>query len=128
MNDLLSIMVSRLTVGSLSKKVSVVVPYSKVIMGCLSKLYALGYISSFKVVGKSSILVIFKYIENKPVIRRVVRISKPGSRVFKRIRYIRNGFGNNIHGFFILSTNCGILTDQECFFYNRGGEVLLLVS
>lgn len=128
MHDLLSITVSRISVGVLSKKAHVVVPNSGLVTRSLSKVYSLGYISGFKIINKASVIVFLKYSENKPVIRRIIRISRPGGRIFKRIRSMRNGFGDNISGFTILSTNRGLLTDQECFFYNVGGEPLFLVS
>lgn len=128
MYDLLSIMVSRISVNLIAKKSSVVVPNSGLIKRSLLKIYSLGYISGFKIVGKDSIIVFLKYTENKPVIRRIVRISTPGGRIYRHVRSMRNGFGGNFNGFTILSTNRGLLTDQECLFYNVGGEPLFLVS
>jgi len=120
MSDLLSIFFSRISVSSLAKKNYVIVPNSKIILACLLKFYSLGYISSFKILNRKEILVILKYFENKPVLRKLVRLSKLSKRIYFNLRKMKQGF-------FLISTSRGILTDQECFFYNVGGEPLCLL-
>lgn len=127
MTDLLSICISRITVGTLIKSKYVIVPNSKIIIGCISKLYQLGYISGFKILSMGELVVWLKYKDNKSVIRRIVRVSKSGKRIYFRIKDLRKLNGNNFQGFYILSTSYGFLTEQECYFHNQGGEPLVLV-
>lgn len=127
MTDLLSICISRITVGFLVKSKFVIVPNSRVVRGCILKLYQLGYVSSFKILSIRELVVWSKYKDNKSVIRRIVRISTGGKRIYFRIKDLRKNNGNKFQGFYILSTSLGFLTEQECYFYNQGGEPLVLV-
>jgi small subunit ribosomal protein S8 len=77
--------------------------------------------------GKQGILTVdLKYSEDgKPCIDGIVRISKPGRRVYSQkddIEPVLNGLGINI-----LSTNKGVLTDRQSKEQNVGGEILLKV-
>ena len=66
-----------------------------------------------------------KYVDGKPVISEISRVSKPGRRVYGQIKKLpkfRNGLGVSI-----LSTSCGILSDHEARQKNVGGEVLVKV-
>lgn len=82
MTDLLSITCSRINVASLSRQPIVYVPFSKLIASFLAMLVKLGYIHTFKLVSNIRICVYLKYVDSKPAIRRLVRISTPGNRVF----------------------------------------------
>lgn len=126
MTDLLSLACSRIVVASAIKQPFVFVPNSTIVSSFLLVLVRLGYISSFKILDAKLILVYLKYIENKPAIRRLLRISTPGNRVFWRSDLSRSRFGN-FQGFVLISTNKGLLSDQECRLYNIGGEPLVFV-
>lgn len=86
------------------------------------------YIHDFKVLddGKHGVLRLhLKYYLEKPVIRELKRISKPGLRKYVSvpdIPRVRNGLGMAI-----LSTSKGILTDREAREARVGGELLAIV-
>lgn len=66
-----------------------------------------------------------KYVDGKPVISEISRVSKPGRRVYEQINKlakVRNGLGISI-----LSTSNGVLSDHEARQQNVGGEVLVKV-
>ena len=66
-----------------------------------------------------------KYHEGEPVIREIKRVSKPGRRVYSRIKdlpRVYNGLGISI-----LSTPRGVMSDDEARDANVGGEVLCQV-
>ena len=66
-----------------------------------------------------------KYHEGKPVIREISRVSKPGRRVYSKIKdlpKVYNGLGISI-----LSTPKGVMSDNEARAANLGGEVLCRV-
>jgi small subunit ribosomal protein S8 len=61
-------------------------------------------------------------VEGQPAIQHLVRVSKPGRRVYSAARElprIRNGLGT-----IIVSTPRGVLSDAEAREHNVGGEVL----
>ena len=75
--------------------------------------------------GLDEIKVELKYQDGQPVIREVARVSKPGRRVYSKIKElprVRNGLGISI-----LSTPVGVMADHEARQKNVGGEVLCRV-
>jgi small subunit ribosomal protein S8 len=86
------------------------------------------YIHDFKVLddGAHSVLRLYlKYYQDKPVIRELKRISKPGLRKYvsvPEIPRVRNGLGMAI-----LSTSRGVMTDREAREARVGGELLAVV-
>ena len=66
-----------------------------------------------------------KYHEGEPVIREIHRVSKPGRRVYSKIKDLPSVY--NGLGISILSTPQGVLSDSEARAANVGGEVLCTV-
>ena len=86
------------------------------------------YIHDFKVLddGRFGQLRLYlKYYQDRPVIREIQRISKPGLRKYvgvEEIPRVRNGLG-----IAMLSTSRGVMTDREARAAKVGGEVLAYV-
>lgn len=94
-------------------------------------LYEQGYILRYKFVedDKQGIIkVALKYDPEtrEPIIRELIRISKPGLRKFTRaedVPRVKNGLG-----IAIVSTSRGVMTDKDARKMNVGGEVLCSIS
>jgi small subunit ribosomal protein S8 len=86
------------------------------------------YIHDFKVLDddRFSVLRLYlKYYQERPVIRELKRVSKPGLRKYvsvQEIPRVRNGLGMAI-----LSTSKGVLSDREARANKVGGELLATV-
>ena len=86
------------------------------------------YIHDYKVLddGKHRILRLYlKYYQEKPVIRELKRVSKPGLRKYVSvddIPRVRNGLGMAI-----VSTSRGVMTDRDARASRVGGELLAVV-
>jgi small subunit ribosomal protein S8 len=86
------------------------------------------YIHDFKVLddGKHGVLRLYlKYYQEKPVIRELKRVSRPGLRKYvsvPEIPRVRNGLGMAI-----ISTSKGVMTDREARNARVGGELLAVV-
>jgi small subunit ribosomal protein S8 len=86
------------------------------------------YIHDFKVLddGKHGVLRLYlKYYQEKPVIRELKRVSRPGLRRYvsvPEIPRVRNGLGMAI-----ISTPKGVMTDREARQARVGGELLAIV-
>ncbi len=126
MNDPLGDMLTRIRNGLMRRKSSVSTPASSLRVRVLDVLEAEGYIRGYSQVdhgdGKSEIEIELKYFEGAPVIREIVRISKPGRRVYASVRSIprvSNGLGVSI-----LSTPKGVMADHDARENNVGGEIL----
>jgi small subunit ribosomal protein S8 len=66
-----------------------------------------------------------KYFQDKPVIRELRRVSKPGLRKYvgvEEIPRVRNGLGMAV-----LSTSRGVMTDIQARAAKVGGELLAIV-
>ena len=129
MNDPLGDMLTRIRNAIGRRKSKVSTPASKLRARVLDVLKAEGYIRDYAQVdydnGKSEIEIELKYYEGQPVIREIVRVSKPGRRVYasvKAIPQVANGLGISI-----LSTPKGVMADHQAREENVGGEVLCQV-
>ncbi|HIJ38019.1 MAG TPA: 30S ribosomal protein S8 [Rhodospirillaceae bacterium] len=129
MTDPLGDMLTRIRNGQLAKKASVTAPASRLRANVLEVLKREGYIRGYSQVearaGVNELAIELKYHEGQAVIREISRVSKPGRRVYSRIKdlpKVSNGLGISI-----LSTPRGVMSDAEARAANVGGEVLCQV-
>jgi len=124
----LSNAISSIKVGVINKRIEVDVPNTKVIVNVLKILGELGYIRGFTIKNKKNILFFLKYFKKNPVIRNISVVSTPGRRVFIQKKEILIGMNKKEAGFYIISTNKGLLTDEISSAFNVGGEVMVRVN
>ena len=126
MSDPLSDMLTRLRNGQRAKLLSVQCPFSKLHANVLEVFKSEGYIRTFKKIevrkGIYQLNVELKYHNGQAVIREIKRISKPGRRVYSKIKDLKRVY--NGLGVSILTTPCGIMSDVQARTENVGGEVL----
>ena len=129
MTDPLGDMLTRIRNGQMAKKASVTAPASRLRANVLEVLKREGYIRGYSQMearaGINELTIELKYHEGQPVIRRIARVSKPGRRVYSRIKdlpKVSNGLGISI-----LSTPRGVMSDAEARAAKVGGEVLCQV-
>ncbi|MBN9022886.1 MAG: 30S ribosomal protein S8 [Rhizobiales bacterium] len=128
MSDPLGDMLTRIRNAQMRKKSKVVSPASRLRERVLDVLQAEGYIRGYSQLdldGKAELEIELKYYDGEPVIREIVRVSRPGRRVYasvKNIPRVSNGLGVSI-----LSTPKGVMSDSEARDQNVGGEVLCRV-
>ena len=124
MQDPIADLFSRLNNAQARQKTSVVVPSSKFKISLMTLLQNKGYIESFNVTDndKPEIEIKLRYFEGAPVIKELKRISKPGLRQYagkEEMPEINGGLG-----IAIVSTNKGLMTDQEAKEAGLGGEII----
>ena len=130
MNDIIADALTRIRNAALRKLEVATLLHSNTVVGVLNVLQAKEYIEGFKVIdgqnNKKTVQVTLKYDDNeKSVINEITRISKPGRRVYKNaseIKSFKNGYGT-----IIVSTNKGVIANDEAHAANVGGEVLCTV-
>ena len=129
MSDPVADLLTRIRNGQRAKRNTVTAPASNIRENVLSVLAREGYIRGFERYnirrGIDEIKIELKYFEGEPVIREINRISRPGCRVYSKIRdlpKVYNGLGISI-----LSTPRGVMSDAEAREANVGGEVLCQV-
>ena len=115
--------------ASRAKHPTVDVRPSKLLAQMLQVLQKEGFIRTVKPMGQTPaekrLRVYLKYVKQTPAITEVVRMSKPGMRMYrsssKLPRVLR---GMRIA---IVSTSSGVMTEREAFRSRVGGEVLCYV-
>ncbi|MCM8792421.1 MAG: 30S ribosomal protein S8 [Candidatus Omnitrophica bacterium] len=133
--DLIADTLTLLRNAIMAKKKTVDVPYSKINEAIFNILKENRFIEDFKSVeysvGKYSsykhkiFRIYLRYVENKPVMTYLKRVSKPGLRVYvgkKEIPYVLRDYG-----LAILSTSQGIMTGKEARQRGIGGEVICYI-
>ena len=130
MNDIIADALTRIRNAAMRKLEVATLLHSNTVVGVMNVLLQKEYIAGFKVIdgqnNKKTIQVELKYDDKeKSAINEIVRVSKPGRRVYKpasEIKNFKNGYGT-----IILSTNKGIVANDEAFAANVGGEVLCTI-
>ena len=130
MNDIIADALTRIRNAAMRKLEVATLLHSNTVVGVLNVLLQKEYITGFKVIdgqnNKKTIQVELKYDDNeKSVINEIKRVSKPGRRVYKNaseIKSFKNGYGT-----IIVSTNKGVLANDEAHATNVGGELLCTV-
>jgi small subunit ribosomal protein S8 len=127
MNDSLSDMITRIRNAQLVQMQEVLIPKTKMTLRVAEILQEEGFTHSFQETGTQEICISLKYKEKqtKPFITKLVRVSKPGLRVYTNKKDIPRVLGGI--GIALLSTSQGIMTDRQARSKNIGGEVLCYV-
>jgi small subunit ribosomal protein S8 len=127
-NDLLSDMLTRIRNGQNARLLRITCPFSKLLVNVLEVLKKEGYIREWQEhsEGNKRFLEIeLKYHEGTPVIRMIKRVSTPGKRHYSSVSDLKSVY--NGLGIAILSTDQGVISDNEARIANLGGEVLCYV-
>ncbi|MFA7092292.1 MAG: 30S ribosomal protein S8 [Arcobacteraceae bacterium] len=130
MNDIIADALTRIRNAALRKLEVATLLHSNTVVGVLTVLEKKEYISSFKVIeeknNKKTIQVTLKYDDKeKSVINELKRVSSPGRRVYKsatELKSFKNGYGT-----IVVSTNKGVISNDEAYAAKVGGEVLCTV-
>jgi len=128
MTDPISDMLTRIRNAQTARKPSVTLPLSKQKLAVAKVLEQEGYLASVKsenVEGKDFMTLELKYYQDKPVIERIERVSRPGLRIFKRVDQLPVVQGGL--GVAIVSTSEGVMTNVQAKAKGHGGEVLCIV-
>jgi small subunit ribosomal protein S8 len=128
MTDPIADMLTRIRNAGLARQRRVDMPVSKLKTQIARLLKENHYIHDYKLLddGKHGVLRLYlKYFQDKPVIRELKRVSKPGLRRYvavQEIPRVRNGLGMAV-----LSTSKGLMTDRQARAAKVGGELLAIV-
>ena len=128
-SDPIADMLTRIRNALTARHAKVDVPASRLKIDLARILKEEGYIANFKLAEEGvtrTIKIYLKYApDNSPVISKIERVSRPGSRVYvgrKEIPRVLGGLGINI-----LTTARGVMTGRKAHQEGVGGEVLCRV-
>jgi small subunit ribosomal protein S8 len=129
MSDPLGDMLTRIRNAQHARLTSCLAPASNLRANVLDVLKREGFIRGFAREevrpGIAQLRIELKYNDGQPVIKEISRVSRPGRRVYSKIKElprVYNGLGVSI-----LSTPRGVMSDAEARAANVGGEVLCRV-
>ena len=126
--DPIADMLTRIRNAIMARHDSALLPASKMKLSIARILKDEGFISDYTVLkGKPQrvIKILLKYIGEQPAVAGLERVSKPGLRVYVGRGEIPRVYGGL--GVAILSTSKGVMTGQEAWRRNLGGELLCYV-
>jgi small subunit ribosomal protein S8 len=129
LSDPLGDLLTRIRNAQRARHSSCVSPASQLRANVLEVLKREGFIRGYSAEqirpGIAQLRVELKYNEGEPVIKEIQRVSKPGRRVYSKIKELPRVYAGL--GISILSTPRGVLSDAEARAANVGGEVLARV-
>ncbi len=126
MTDPIADLLARIKNALMVRKKFTTVPYSKMKIAILKILKEKGLIENIRLKGegvKKEIVIYLKYDEyGEPLIEDLIRVSSPGRKIYagyRDLKPLKKGFA-----FRIISTNRGIMTDEEAKRRKLGGEII----
>jgi len=128
MTDPIADMLTRIRNAGQARQRRVDMPVSKLKTEIARILKENHFIHDFKVLddGRHGVLRVYlKYHQDRPVIRSLTRVSRPGLRRYagsKELPRVRSGLGMAI-----VSTSQGVMSDRDARAKHVGGEILALV-
>ena len=127
MTDPIADLLTRVRNALMRDKATVNAPYSKLKHELAKLLVKEGFLTGVKKVKKDfdELEITLKYFEDKPVIKEIVRESKPGLRKYSSYKDIKPHKGGL--GIKVLTTSEGLMTDKEAIKKQMGGEVICRV-
>ncbi len=128
MTDTVADMIIRIKNAYLARHTQVVMPASKLRENIGRILVEAGYLSAAERVEKKpqdDLVFALRYVNGKPAMTDLERISKPGRRVYTTAETLPRVLAG--YGTAIISTSQGVMTSQQAKQKNIGGEVLFKV-
>jgi small subunit ribosomal protein S8 len=129
MQDPISDMLTRVRNAQSARKPRVSMPASRQKKAIAELLKTEGYIRDVSVDmvnEKPEMTIDLKYTEGKPGIEEIVRVSRPGLRVYRskdQLPKVKAGLG-----VVIISTSSGLMTDRKARAQGVGGELICYIS
>src|ERR1700738_5468186 len=128
MTDPVADMLTRFRNAVTARHTRVQIPASKLKLAIARVLKEEGYIKDIEILKdnpQGTIRLTLRYVDKKPVLTQLKRVSKPGLRVYTKQAVIPRGGGGL--GIAILSTPQGLMTGHRAYMQGLGGEVVCYV-
>jgi small subunit ribosomal protein S8 len=126
--DPIADLLTRVRNAAMARHDSVVIPASKVKILVAKILKDEGFIVDYSIIKgdpQRMIKITLKYIDKQPAFIGLERVSKPGLRIYTGKKEIPRVYGGL--GIAVISTSKGLMTGQQAWKKNIGGEVLCYV-
>ena len=128
LSDPIANMLTLIRNAARAKKEKADIPHSKILVAIANILKEEGYIDNYRVIKdtKQGLLRIYlKYVNKKSVIINLKRVSRPGLRLYSKVKSMPTVLRGK--GTVILTTSKGLMTDAQAREAKIGGEVLCYI-
>ncbi len=127
MQDPIADFLTRIRNAQAKERATVTMPSSKLKVAICGVLRDEGYIGGFRASEgpKPELTIDLRYHNGAPVIEKIRRVSRPGLRVYKQCKDIREERGGLAVA--VVSTARGLMTDRAARKAGIGGEILCTV-
>lgn len=128
MTDPIADMLTRIRNAVMARHTRVLIPASKMKLAIARILKDEGYIKDFDLLKdnpQGTLRIALKYVDKRPVLTQLKRVSRPGLRVYTKrddIPRVRGGLGTAI-----ISTPQGVMTGRRAYQLGLGGEVICYI-
>lgn len=125
MTDTIADLIIRIKNAYMAKRKDVVIPATKLRESIVKLMVEQGYVTSYEREAgtpQDTLKLVLRYVKGKPALTEVVRLSKPGRRLYQPVDKLPKILGG--YGVAVISTSKGILTDKQAREAGVGGEVL----
>ncbi len=129
MQDPIADMLTRMRNAQKSQHKTVCMPSSTLKLSIAKVLKEEGYVIDYSVgdkEGKKFLTIELKYFQGRPVISKIVRVSRPGLRIYKECSKLPKILGGL--GITVVSTSKGVLTGKTARQLGLGGEIICYVE
>ncbi|MBI4598304.1 MAG: 30S ribosomal protein S8 [Candidatus Omnitrophica bacterium] len=120
---------TKLRNASRARHETVEVRASKFMAQILEVLKREGFIRTYKAIGDTppqrALRVYLKHAKRTPAITQLIRISRPGVRIYRRYPELPRVLGGL--GAVVVSTSRGLMTEREAYQQKLGGEIVCYV-
>ncbi len=123
--DPIANMLTSIRNGQMASMEMVKIPFSKIKLEIAKVLVRESLLKKVEKKGRGTKRIIemeLKYKEGVPVMSSLKRVSKPGQRIYTKIKDVRPV--RNDYGILIISTSKGLMTNREAKKQKLGGEVI----
>lgn len=80
-----------------------------------------GYLNGYYLAEDQDVIILLKYVNQKPSLTKIQQFSKPGKRVYINNQWF---YKNKTTNLFVISTNQGLMTQNQACQLNLGGELI----
>ena len=120
---------TKLRNASQAKHPTVDLRASRMLEQILAVLKQEGFIRTYKTVGEQPtqrfLRVYLKYLQKRPAITELIRVSKPGKRTYRKARQLPRVLGGL--GLAVVTTSKGLMAEREAYRQRIGGEIVCYV-
>lgn len=127
-NFLLNNLITQINLGAKRKLRFIKVELNNLNLYIIKLLYNEGSIRTY-LIKNNKIIIYFKFYLRKMIINLKLE-SKPSNKKFLSLKNLSNLYNkNNFSGFYIISTQKGLITSTSCLLKNHiGGEIILKIN